>query len=465
MKLSAWDDVLADKLASMTPEERLASDGFDAEAEAQIGSAMSHAFSLNGCELGVATAATQIEGGDADTNWHRWAATPGHVADGSTPARAADHWNRVPQDIALLAELGVKHYRMGLEWARIEPVPGHFDDAAIAHYRDELARLRDAGITPLVTLHHFNNPWWFEKSGAFTGGWSVGVFERYVRHVVTALRGLADEWITVNEPNVYATYAYLEGTWPPGHRSMGETLRVMNNLAVAHIRAYKVIHELQPEARVGVAQHLRVFRPANPRHPLNQGAAVVARYLFQDAILSAMSYGRFRLPFRRPAGVRPGRYYDFQGINYYSRSTVTGLRDGTAKGVPVNDLGWEIYPEGIALLVRQIHRDYPGPIYITENGTPDAADRFRPLFLYDHLSALAASGVPVARFYHWCFTDNWEWTEGEEPRFGLVGLDYATQERTIRESGRFYADIAANGGVTQEAYDRWVAGRSYPVGE
>jgi len=421
-----------------------------------------HTFSLRGCELGVATAATQIEGGDADTNWHRWAEGPGKIADGSTPARATDHWNRVGADIDLLAELGIRHYRMGLEWARIEPAPAEFDADAIDHYVDEITRLRDAGITVLVTLHHFNNPWWLEQTGAFTGGHAVGVFERYVRRVLAALGPLVQDWITINEPNVYATKAYLEGVWPPGHHDLRETLAVMQHLAEAHIRAYRIIHHSYPHARVGVANHLRVFRPLQPFNPVHQAAARASEYLFQGALMRAMSHGRFLPPFRQPEWVKPGQYYDFQGINYYSRSTVTGLADGVADGVPTNDLGWEIYPDGLAILARKVAQEYPGPIYVTENGTADAADSFRPLFLYDHIKAAVTSGAPVKRFYHWSFTDNWEWAEGEGPRFGLVEMDYDTQARTVRESGRFFADMIAHGGVTEAAYARWVAGRRYP---
>lgn len=421
-----------------------------------------HAFSLNGCELGVATAATQVEGGNADTNWHHWAATPGHIADGSTPARAADHWNRVAADIDLMRELGVKHYRMGLEWARLEPTPGKFDEASFAHYIDELTRLHDAGITPLVTLHHFNNPWWFEELGGFACRPAIGAFEHYVRAVVDRLSPLVRDWITINEPNVYAMSSYIDGAWPPGHHSMREGLRVMQHLAEAHIGAYKIIHETRDDARVGVANHLRIFRPANPRNPLHQGAARLDAYLFQDALMRAMSLGKFSLPFHQPKTIRPNRYYDFQGINYYSRSTVKGLSDGTAPNVDHSDLGWEIYPNGLAIIARRINRLYPGPIFITENGTADAADAFRPLFLYDHIKAAVESGAPVTRYYHWCFTDNWEWADGEGPRFGLVALDYETQQRTVRESGRFFADISANGGVTEGAYQHWVAGRKYP---
>lgn len=423
---------------------------------------MSHAFTLGRCELGVATAATQIEGGLVDTNWQHWADEPGHIADGSTPQRAADHWNRVDQDIALLVELGVKHYRMGLEWARIEPACGVFDDDAMAHYVDELTKLGEAGITPLVTLHHFNNPWWFEQAGGFLGKDSLAHFRQYVDYVVQCLHPYVRDWITINEPNVYATNSYQVGTWPPGHQSLPETVRVMQRLAVAHIEAYRLIHSIRDDSRVGVANHLRVFQPANRLNPANRAAAWLASYLFQDALQRAMSFGQFMPPLHQPISVPIRRYYDFQGINYYSRSTVTGLQDGVAKDVPVNDLGWEIYPAGLAEVIQRVNRSYPGPIFITENGTADAKDAFRPLFIYDHLKAAVESGAPVRRYYHWCFTDNWEWAEGEGPRFGLVALDYETQERQPRESAWFYADIAANGGVTNQAFDRWVAGCRYP---
>ncbi|MDQ7993522.1 MAG: family 1 glycosylhydrolase [Propionicimonas sp.] len=421
-------------------------------------------FALPGVALGVATAATQIEGGEADTNWHRWAAQPGRIADGSSPRRAADHWNRVGPDIALLGELGVRHYRMGLEWARIEPSPGRFDAAAVEHYHDELAALRAAGITPLVTLHHFSNPWWFESAGGWEQRHALTVFARYVDHVVAALGDLASDWVTLNEPNIYATKGWVDGDWPPGVTgSIRRAQRVMQTMAAAHIQTYLTLHRACPGARVGVANHLRVFAPRNRWNPVHRVSALGAEYLFQTALTRAFSVGRFLAPFVQPRDIEPGRYYDFQGINYYSRSSVTGLRDGVARDVPVNDLGWEVYPQGLVEVARTINAAYPGPIWITENGTADAADAFRPLFLYDHLKAIAGSGLPVERFYHWCFTDNFEWADGEEPRFGLAALDYPSQRRTVRESGRFYADIVANAGVTTRAHERWVLGQHYPM--
>lgn len=423
------------------------------------------AFSLPSCELGVATAATQIEGGELDTNWHRWAAA-GRIADHSSPSRAADHWNRVEADTALLAELGVRHYRMGIEWARVEPSPGAFDSDAIQHYRDEVAGLQAAGISPLVTLQHFNLPGWLVDRGGWLAPEAVAVFERFVQRMVTALGQWVREWIPVNEPNVYATHAYLFGLWPPGQEGPYRyPVQVMAVLARAHIAAYLLIHRLAPGAVVGTAHHLRPFAPAQRWNPAHRLAAIGGDYLFQRALLAAMNTGRFRLPFRQPADVAPGRYYDFQGVNYYTRSTVRGLADGVAAGVPVNNLGWEIHPAGLIEVCSWVYRAYPSPLYITENGTADAADAFRARYLYEHLAQVAGSTLPIRRYYHWCFTDNWEWADGEVPRFGLVHLDYPSQQRSVKESGRFYADVIAHRGVTQAAYDRWVAGIEYPIGD
>lgn len=419
-----------------------------------------HAFTLR-CELGVATAATQIEGGHAATNWHRWAEVPGRIKDGSSPTRACDHWNRVPEDISLLSALNVKHYRMGLEWARIEPTPGNFDANALDHYRDELGRVRDAGITPLVTLHHFNNPAWFEDRGGFLNEESSEVFQRYTQRVVGALADLTSEWITINEPNIYATHAYYFGVWPPGLRSLKTLTRVYQNLAVAHIHGYRLIHELQPNARVGVAQHLRVFKPRIAWHPGHWASAQMMEWLFQRVITKAMCKGRFIAPLTQPHGVEPGIYYDFHGINYYSRSTVSRLADGVGADVPINDLGWEIYPEGLIEVGRWLHESHPGPLYVTENGTANSDDAFRSRFIHEHLAQIAASNLPIERYYHWTFMDNWEWLEGESARFGLIGLDYDSQERTMRDSGRFFAEIAANSGVTEEMYQRYVAHQNY----
>lgn len=419
-----------------------------------------NALSLESVELGVATAATHIEGGDVGTIWHRWAAS-GAAVDHSTPAVGCDHWNRIADDTALMASLGIRHYRLGLEWARIEPAPNTFDEAAIARYREELEGLRAAGIAPLVTLHHFNDPIWFSDAGGFLGADATATFLRYVKRAVLEFGDLVNEWITVNEPDVFALNGYYRGSWPPGRKSLRDYLRVQAGFAHAHVKAYELIHAMHPDARVGFAQHLRVFDPLDVRNPLDHASATAVAHAFQGAGTMAACRGRFMLPFVQPSDVRPGKYHDFLGVNYYSRSMMHGTTEHVAPRVPVTDLGWEIYPEGLTRVLTEYHERFGGPIYITENGAADADDSFRCRFIYDHLAEVVRSGLPVERYYHWTFMDNWEWHEGQTTRFGLVANDFRTQERTVRESARFYADVIANRGVTEEAYQRWVAPQMY----
>ena len=424
-----------------------------------------HTFSIDDLRLGVATAAVQIEGGDRGNSWYDWARTPGHIADGSSPLRASDHWHRWREDTDLMVGLGIRDYRMGVEWARIEPRQGQFDDGAIARYREELAYLRERGVTPLVTLHHFSNPSWFERAGAFETPGSVDAFLRYVRVVVEGVGDLVDDWVTINEPNVYATSGYLFGDGPPARTSYRMLRLVLRNLAIAHCRAYRLIHDLHPgsSTKVGFAHHLRVFDPLHRSNPAHRALARTSAYLFQDVLTDAMLGGRFaRVLGGQPASVTPGPHYDYLGINYYSRTAVSRLADGTFPDVAVNDLGWEVHPHGVVAVARALHERYPGPIWVTENGTCDNTDAFRARYLHEHLAAVARSSLPFERYYHWCFVDNWEWALGEVPRFGLVALDYETQARTVKDSGRFYAEVIAERGVSADMYDRYVAGRDYP---
>lgn len=421
-------------------------------------------FSTRDLLVGVATASLQIEGGDRNNNWYDWAQLPGNIADGSTPLRATDHWNRWRADTDLMASLGLQTYRMSVEWSRIEPRPGEVERAALDRYREEVAAVRDAGIVPLVTLHHFSHPSWFQGLGGWTSPHAVDRFLRLVDVVVDALGDLVTDWVTINEPNVYAVQSYLFGEGPPGTRDWGAIRSTLRHMAIAHCRAYRHIHQRQQDARVGFAHHARVFAPLDPRNPLHRAASVLDRALFQDLLADAMLGGRFtRLLGRPPADVTPGRYYDYLGLNYYSRSAVRGMADGTFPCAPVNDLGWEVYPAGLVEVARSLHEKYPAPIWVTENGTADASDAFRARFVHDHLAAMASSGLPFERYYHWCFVDNWEWADGEGPRFGIVGLDYETQERTVRESGRFLAAVIRDGGVTPAVFEEFVADQRYPV--
>ncbi len=419
-----------------------------------------------GLLIGTATAALQIEGGDRNNNWYDWAQVPGNVADGSSPVRATDHWRRWREDTELMAQLGLQTYRMSVEWSRIEPRPGEFEPAALDRYRQEIAAVVGAGLVPLVTLHHFSHPSWFEAEGAFTRPGSVDRFLTFTQRVVEALGDLVTDWVTINEPNVHAVQSYLFGEGPPGRKDWSGLRATLRHMAIAHCRAYDLIHRLQPEANVGFAHHARVFAPLHAKNPVHRAVAALDRALFQDLLADAMLGGRFpRLLGRQPEEVvRGGHYHDYLGINYYSRSAVRGLADGTFPGVPVNDLGWEIQPAGLVTVAEDLYARFPAPIWVTENGIADAADAHRARFVHEHLAAIAGSDLPFERYYHWCFVDNWEWSQGEGPRFGLVALDYETQARTPRDSAHFLAAVIRDGGVTPETYERFVAGQEYRIG-
>ncbi|MFI3257146.1 MAG: family 1 glycosylhydrolase [Spirochaetales bacterium] len=420
--------------------------------------------------LGTATAATQIEGGDTNNSWYDWSLESTHIADGTNSLRAVDHYNRVKSDTDIMAKMGMQIYRLGIEWSRIEPQRGQFDDNAIAHYRNETELLIKNGIKPLITLHHFTNPRWFEEMGAFENPESPAIFLDFVRYTVEKLADLVPEWVTVNEPNVYAVNGYIFGTWPPGKKNSLKRLQsVYTNLCACHIGAYKEIHRIRRkkgfsahETRVGFANHVRVFKPKCMWNPLHVITAAFMKKAFQETLTHAMMTGKTSWPVKKlPAkigdiDISGGRYYDFIGINYYTRdAVVTGKYIVFAK-TPINDLSWEIYPQGIVELSRRLYAKYSAPIYITENGTCDNADVFRSRYIYEHLKVLCESDLPVERYYHWSFTDNFEWAEGETPRFGLVHVDYETQKRTVKKSGEFYSAVIKEGGVSQELYDAYV---------
>ena len=415
--------------------------------------------------LGAASAATQIEGGGFTHTWSDWY-QKGHIIDGSDPARANDHFNRWKTDIDLMAEMGIRIYRLSIEWARLEPAKGGYDEEAVQWYRRLLEYMKSKGIAPLLTIHHFTNPLWFEKMGGFEKPSNIPVYLGFVEYAVRKFGDLADEYVTINEPNVFAVMGYHSGIFPPGKRSMFAALRVQSVMASCHIRAYTLIHRLRSEmgytnTKVGFAHHARVFAPKNAGNPWHRLCTCLVSRMFQDALTRACLLGRFIFPLKKYGKIRQGCYADFLGLNYYTRSTVSSLADGVRKDVAHNDLGWEIYPEGIAVCANDLYKLLKKPIYITENGTCDNNDFFRSRYIYDHLKALIDSGLPVERYYHWSFTDNFEWCEGESARFGLVHVAYQTQKRTVKKSGQFYTAMISKKCVTNEMYDEFVAPQKY----
>ncbi|SBV97615.1 Beta-glucosidase [uncultured Eubacteriales bacterium] len=409
--------------------------------------------------LGVASAATQVDGDCKNSNWYDWY-QKGHIKDGFDPDVATMHRKFLREDTGLMASLGIGHYRFGLEWARIEPREGVFSDEEFDKIREEILLLREKGISVLVTIHHFSNPIWFEEKGGFLCPESLQIFLRLTEKVVEKLGDLISEYITINEPNVYAVSGYMGGDFPPGENNLAKTLKVIKNMGVCHRRAYERIHALRKkmgytDTKVGFAHHMRAFAPYHAKNPWYRLCSDASEYLFQGQISKSYLLG---------AAGDKGRYADFLGLNYYSRTASKGFADSTFPGVPVNDLGWESYPQGIVDCCRKLHAILPDlPIYITENGTADNSDAFRTRFLYEHVKALCESGLPVTRYYHWCFVDNFEWLEGFTARFGIVELNTETMERTVKKSGRFYQKMIENRGVTAEMAAAAME-EAYPIG-
>ena len=419
----------------------------------------------DGFLLGAASAATQIEGGELNHSWTDWA-KKGRIKDGSRPSRANNHIRYWKNDLDMMKSMGIKIYRLGIEWARIEPENGVFNKKAIEFYMEMLSYMKELDIKPLVTLHHFTNPMWFEHLEGFTRVENVKYYLRFVKRVVSAFGGLAGEYITINEPNVYATNSYFYGEWPPGEKSLMKALTVMSVMAACHIKAYELIHSRRRsmgfyDTKVGFAHHMRVFRPESRFNPWHRLCTHAVQHLFQSSVTKAFCTGKFSLPLKKPFQLPQGEFSDFIAINYYSRSTISGFGDGVAKNVPKNDLDWEIYPQGIELCAAELHRVLKRPIYITENGTCDNHDAFRCRYIYDHLKVISDSRLPFERYYHWCFCDNFEWLEGESARFGLVHVDYPTQKRTVKKSGHFYSKIIEHHGVTNEMYQESVQPEHY----
>ena len=383
--------------------------------------------------FGTATSATQVEGGCATSDWWAFAHAAGRVARGDVPDVACDHWNRFREDVALQVALGMQSHRLSVEWARVEPADGRFDDAAVDRYREETALLRASGIEPMVTLHHFSFPTWLAERGGAEAPELPERFARFAERVARALARDVTHWVTINEPNVLVAQGWLLGVWPPARRDPVGAVRAARNLRRAHIAAYRAVHAARAGARVGLAHHVRVATPASP------------------ALRDRLAARALDVVFNEPFLDLP---QDFVGLNYYSRDVVRFDATKPAElfaartvppGAPVNDLGWEIFPEGLGQVLRSLGKKRK-PIWITENGIADAADEKRERFIVDHLREVARAiedGVDVRGYLHWSLLDNFEWAEGYAPRFGLYEVDYATQKRTLRPSGRAYARIAA----------------------
>jgi beta-glucosidase len=416
---------------------------------------------------GVATASHQVEGHNTNNQWWAWEQQEGRIQEGHTSGAACNWWENAEADFDRAAAMGLTSLRLSIEWSRVEVSPGRIDMAALDRYREMLQGLRERGIEPMVTLHHFSNPLWVAEQGGWLNTDTLSYFRRYVEQVVRALGEYTTLWCTINEPNVYAYMGYLEGDFPPGKQDPRAAMVVMRNMLKAHAAAYHLIHRLQADARVGLAHNVRIFDPHNPRSPLDRLLARAHDRVFNQALIRAVWQGWWRLPLGVGPAWRLRRTLDWIGLNYYTRDLVAFdpraadaffARLSHDPDAEMLDGGYgELYPEGLWRALRRLSR-LGLPIYVTENGVPDADDDLRPRALLQHLHQLwraLLGNIPVMGYYHWTLTDNFEWAEGWTLRFGLIELDPETGERTPRPSADLYADIAQGNALTPEMVDAY----------
>ena len=409
---------------------------------------------------GVSLSAQQTEGGNTNNTWSRWE-REGRLKRGQRFGEAIGFWDHFAHHLDLAAELGQTAVRFSIEWSRVEPRPGVFDDDALARYRRITQAVRARGMTPVVCLHHFTDPLWFAERGAFLAPDAPAIFGRYATKVAEALGDLVTLWLTFNEPNVYAFMGYHTGEFPPGRKgAIIAHAKVTANLARSHARAYHAIHAVQPDAQVGWTQHVLVLDPATPRWR-DRMVARIQDHLFNESFMQLMERGRPEAIFRPFVGdlgdVR--ECFDLVGINLYGRclvrfdwrrpgelfgrrelppGAVTG--DGVEDGSPYG----ESYPYGLYRAGVRWAR-LGRPLYVFEHGVADASDRIRPWVLAQgvrHVHDLVRAGHDVRGYFHWTLTDNVEWNWGWDLRFGLVEFDPATGQQALRPSARLYAAIA-----------------------
>lgn len=377
---------------------------------------------------GAATSAHQVEGNNSKSDWWGWERSDkSRFASGD----ACRHYQLFDQDLHLASQLNHNAHRFSTEWSRIEPDKGQFIKKEIEHYTEVILCLKRHGLEPLVTLNHFTLPLWLKEEGGWLNKNAVDYFLRYVNEVVTALSPYLRYWITINEPLVYIYNCYIRGIWPPQKRSILKAKKAADNLSRAHQGAYKIIKRIYRQKRLGpayvsIAKHMRGFI-CNNKNPYYRMLAGLKDYIFNFRLLNYLT---------------SLNTLDYIGINYYTADFIP------EKGAKSNDfarsnLGWPICPEYLLYLLLRLKR-YNLAVFILENGISTDDDAQRWEFISSHLLAVNRAlqeGVDIIGYLHWSLLDNFEWEKGFQPRFGLIGVDYQTFKRRVKESAVKFSQV------------------------
>ncbi|HEV2239019.1 MAG TPA: GH1 family beta-glucosidase [Ktedonobacterales bacterium] len=436
---------------------------------------------------GAATSAYQVEGavhqdGRGPSVWDQFAATPGRTDQGDTGDVAIDHYHRMEQDVALMADLGLNAYRFSIAWPRVFPGgAGAVNPAGLDFYDRLVDRLLARGITPVATLYHWDLPLALYDRGGWRSRETALAFADYAAAVAQRLGDRVGWWISQNEPWCSAYLGYAQGIHAPGVRSdLHAAVQVGHHLLLAHGLAVPRIRAAATGARVGIALNLfPIF--AGDSHGDTLRAVERAHRFHNRWFLDPIYRGEYPEGLFADFGVAPPAIHDgdmrtisaptdFLGVNYYNRWIVraggaaegaSGPQEGIVyasapPGATITAMGWEVFPHGLNLVLEDITRNYrPAALLVTENGASFAdswngngtvRDPLRVAYLRDHLDAVAdalAHGAPVAGYFAWSLFDNFEWDRGYSQRFGLVYVDYPTQRRIVKDSGRWYASFIA----------------------
>jgi beta-glucosidase len=417
---------------------------------------------------GCATSAHQVEGNNKHNNWWDWEQQPGRILDGQLSGLACDWWSgRWRDDFDRAAESNQNAHRLSLEWSRIQPAPDRWDEEALDHYRSIVRGLVDRKLTPVITLHHFTNPAWVEERGGWESLEIAAWYTAYARKVVEALREYATLWITINEPNVLTAMAYASDQWPPGKNSLSSARLAMIHMVQAHAGAYRAIHAIQPQARVGMTVQLRPFRPRTPWWPLDRFSAWLTDQSFNAFFPQALNSGKLSFVAGRKYLPEAKGTQDFLGVNYFTSNLVSFSllnrrelfsRRSFPRGADLSDSGFLANdPPGIYQALKWA-RQFGAPMLITENGVDDADDHLRPRYLIEHLHQVWRAvnfNWQIKGYFHWTLVDNFEWERGWTQRYGLWELDPPTQARRKRPSADLYAEICRENGVSSEMVARY----------
>jgi beta-glucosidase len=434
---------------------------------------------------GTATASYQVEGawnedGKGESIWDRFTHTPGHIERNETGDIACDQYHRYPEDIAVMAELGIPAYRFSISWPRIYPEgKGRLNPSGLEHYDRLVDALLAAGITPWVTLYHWDLPQVLQDEGGWPAREITDHFAAYADTVSRKLGDRVSNWMTLNEPWCIAFLGYRDGLHAPGLRDQKQAFQAAYHTILAHGKAYQAIKANRPQSRVGITNVS--YQPFSLRR--DEQAETLLAYahaenngVFLDPLLKA-AYPQLVLdhlgadaPQIKPEDLKVMNQVDFIGVQYYADNVITpqGTESPAAAKTKYSffdytEMNWPVTPAGLYEHLVMLKKQYqPKEIVVTENGsawqdilTPEGRiqDQKRQSYLKQHLGQVwraIEEGVPVTGYFAWSYMDNFEWAFGYRPRFGLVYTEYASQKRYIKDSGYLYRDIIKENGVFAE---------------